>query len=301
MKKTYIQRAGAAIALVLGLLISGETKAQLNPLGGIYFQNRYQANPALAGSDSGLTVNLGYRKQWNSIPGAPKTQALTATYGLNEKVGLGLNVYNDEAGLMRRTKVMGSYAYHLPVGAEEQKLSFGLSLGFMNERVGYEDMVGDPNDQNVNRFNQRETFIDGDFGAAYRSNKLTVQAAIPNLKNFFGTDDNANTVDHSLFYTALSYKFYFEQYLDGLGIEPLAAFRGVKGFDNIGDFGANLTFANNAVSLSGMYHTSKSATIGMGVNFRKSISILGIYTTETSALSGYTKGNFEVALKARLF
>ena len=300
MKTAYIKKAGIALSLLL-LSVLQESKAQLNPLGGVYFQNQYLANPAMAGLDTGLTLNLGYRQQWSSIQGAPKEQSLTGTYGLSQKVGLGLNVYNDEAGLLRRTKVMGTYAYHLPINGEDQKLSFGISLGFMNERVGYEDIKGNPNDPNVSRFNERETFIDGDFGVAYTSVRLTVQGAIPNMKTFFKKDDNSNTVDRSLFFTAVSYKLYFPNALDGLGVEPKIAFRGVKGYDHMGDIGANFTFAKNAVSLMGMYHTSQSATFGMGVNFRKSISILGIYTTETSALSGYTNGNFEVALKANLF
>ena len=299
MKRSFIERAGALLFLLLliTVLFGSESKAQLNPLGGVYFQNQYLANPAFAGLDSGLSLNLGYRQQWSNVPGAPKTQSLTGTYGIGEKVGLGVNVYNDEAGLLRRTKVMGTYAYHLPINGEDQKLSFGISLGFMNERIGYEDLRGDAGDQNVGRFNQRETFIDGDFGAAYTSKNLTIQGAIPNMKAFFKKDDNSNTVDRSLFFTAVSYKFYFPASLNGLGIEPKVAYRGVKGYDNFADIGANLTFANNAVSLMGIYHSSQSASFAMGVNYKKFFSVLGIYTTETAALSGYTNGNFELALK----
>jgi type IX secretion system PorP/SprF family membrane protein len=295
MSKT-IKRNGIIVVLLVAFqLLALESKAQLNPLGGVYFQNQYISNPAVAGLDTGLTLAMGYRQQWSSIQGAPATKSLTGTYGLTDRVGLGLNIYNDEAGLLRRTKVMGTYAYHMQVGAEEEKLSFGLSLGFMNERVGYEDMKGDQADPNVSRFNQRETFIDGDFGVAYTSNRLAVQGAIPNMKTFFKKDDNANSVDHSLFFTAVSYKFYFPQALNGLGIEPKAVYRGVRGHDNIADLGANFTFANNAASMMAMYHSSQSATFGMGLRYA-SLSMLAMYTTETAALSGYTKGNFEIGL-----
>ncbi len=73
---------------------------------------------------------------------------------------------------------MATYAYHLPVGDDNQKINFGLSLGFMNERIDNSELNGDPSDVYVGRFNQRETFIDGDFGVAYVGNKLTLQGSL---------------------------------------------------------------------------------------------------------------------------
>lgn len=292
----------AAAALFITVSSIAESRAQLHPLSGIYYQNQYLANPAMAGLEEGvLRLNLGYRQQWSSMPGAPTTQALTGDYGFGNKVGLGLNLYNDKAGLLTRTRVMGTYAYHLPLNGENEKLNFGISLGFMTERLADEDVNGNPGDISIGRVNERETFVDGDFGAAYTSNKLTIQGAIPNMKNFFKKDDNDNVVDQSTFFTAVSYKFYFPQSLNGMGVEPKAAFRGVKGYDDILDIGANLTFANEALSLMGVYHSSQSATFGAGVNYKKTLSIMGMYTTETAALSGYTSGNFELALRVNLF
>ena len=296
--QTLLKTAG--LLLITAAAVT-ESRAQLHPLSGIYYQNRYLANPAMAGLEEGLRLNLGYRQQWSSMPGAPATQSLTGDYGFSSKVGLGLNLYNDKAGLLSRTRVMGTYAYHLPLDGESRKLSFGLSLGFMNERLAEEDVSGNPNDVSIGRVNDRETFIDGDFGLAYTSNKLTVQGALPNMKNFFKKDDNENTVDQSTFFTAVSYKLYFPQSLNGMGIEPKAVYRGVRGHDDILDIGANLTFADEALSLTGVYHSSQSATFGAGVNYKKTLSIMGMYTTETSALRGYTSGNFELALRVKLF
>src|SRR5690606_32339299 len=123
--------------------------------------------------------------------------------------------------------------------------------GFMSERLADEDVNGNPNDVSIGRVNERETYIDGDFGVAYTSNKLTVQGAIPNMKNFFKKDDNNNVVDQSIFFTAISYKLYFSQSLSGMGVEPKIAFRGVKGHDDILDIGTNLTFANESLTLMG--------------------------------------------------
>lgn len=299
MKKPYSKSlykshlAGKLSFILTGImLLNFAAKAQLNPLGVQYFSNEYIGNPAMAGLKKGLTLSLSYRDQWGSVPGAPVTQAFTADYSLGKKTGLGLNIYNDKAGLLKRTRVMGSYSYHVPLDEADQKLSFGISLGFMNERVDESGINGDSDDMTAGRFNDRNTYVDGDFGIAYTSSKFTLQGAIPNLKSFFKKDDPGNGADRSLFFTALSYKLQ----LPGAGLEPKVCYRGVKGHDNLWDIGTNVVFLNNQLNLFGMYHSSESATLGLGLDYRSKLSVNCMYTTETSALREYAKGGFEISL-----
>ena len=283
--------------LLLGILFftgtANEVSAQLAPLGAQYFNNEYLANPALAGIANGLNLNVAYRQQWSMVPGAPQLQNLSADYGFT-KVGLGLNIVSDRAGLQRQTRVVGSYAYHLPLN-ESNCLHFGASFGFMNQRLEASDIYGDQDDVLVGQYNGRETYVDGDFGVAYTSGDLNIQAALPNLKSFF-KNDNVEIADVATFYTAVSYKIRISEGGDGLGIEPKAAFRGIKGFDNIWDAGAQLTLADEQVMLTGLYHSTESATFGLGMNYKKKYLISGMYTTQTSALTGYSNGSFELNL-----
>lgn len=279
-------------------LSANKVKAQLNPLSSQYFLNQYQANPAYAGLDDGLNVNLNYRKQWSNIPGAPSTQNITADYKMN-KVGLGINVYNEKAGSLQRTKAMVTYAYHLPLNNENQKLNFGASVGIMDERVDYSNVNGDITDPNISQFNNKGSLFDGDFGVAYTSNSINIEGTIPNIRSLFKQEDD-NNVDRSQFYAAASYKINTGTGANTMLIEPKVAFRGIKGYDNIFDAGANLTFANK-VFIMGMYHSSNSASFGAGINYKNSLSFMGYYTTETSALQGSANGTFEISLKARLF
>lgn len=297
MKRINIMKL--LVAGLISVLSLQKTSAQLNPLGSQYFQNQYLGNPAMAGISEGIQVNLAFRQQWGSIPGAPSTQAITADYRLNNKVGLGINLYNDEAGLLKRTRTTGTYAYHLPLINEDQYLHFGLSLGFMYERVMNENIRGDQDDLSIGRFNQRETFIDGDFGAAYTNRRITIQGTIPNMKNFL-QKDKYNSADRSVFFTSISYKWYTKREPYGIVVEPKVAYRGVKGYNNLLDLGINLSTINNRLNLTGIYHSSRSATFGVGFTY-ETISFIGVYTTETSALRGYAGGNFEIGLKGNLF
>ncbi|MBB2144423.1 type IX secretion system membrane protein PorP/SprF [Pedobacter sp. LMG 31464] len=287
-----------AFLLLLTTLLINKANAQLNPLSAQYFLNQYQINPAYAGLTDGLNLNLNYRKQWSNIPGSPNTQAITADYKLN-KVGLGINVYNEKAGSLQRTKAMATYAYHLPLNSDDKRLNFGASIGIMNERVDYSGVNGDMTDPSIAQFNNKGSLFDGDFGAAYTSNTLNIEAVIPNIRSVIKQEDD-NNVDRSLFYAAISYKINTGTGANAIEIEPKVAYRGVKGYDNIWDAGANFNFTNK-VFLMGMYHSSNSASFGAGMNYKSSLAIMGFYTTETSALQGSANGTFEISLKATLF
>lgn len=283
------------INLVLIAIMGTVAKAQLNPLSAQYYTNQYLINPALAGFTQGIKINAAYRKLWNNVPGAPLTQNITADYGF-KRVGLGLNVYNEKAGLLGQTRVLGSYAYHLPVSDKGQQLNFGISLGFLNQRLETADINGDPNDPSVGQYNDRKTYLDGDFGAAYTSNNLNVQASLPNLKAFF-KKDQLKMPDVATFYTAVSYKIDLNADGRPAQIEPKVAFRGVKNHDNIWDAGAQLSLASQQIFLMGLYHSTKNATFGLGMDYQNKYLISGTYTTQTSALANYTNGSFELDLR----
>ncbi|HEY0054966.1 MAG TPA: PorP/SprF family type IX secretion system membrane protein [Pedobacter sp.] len=294
---TYLNKTKLFICITVLFLAANVSKAQLNPLSGIYFQNQYLANPAMAGKEKGLILNMGFKKQWSSMVGTPQTQAFTAEYGSDKKVAFGINIQTEEAGLIKRSRVMGTYSYLLPLDDGNRKLRLGLSMGVMNERLMTEQIDGEVNDVTVSRFNERPAYLDGDFGVAYTSDKLTIQGAIPNLKGFLGKDDINGAVDRALFFTAVSYKFYFPEAFDGLGFEPRLGYRSVHGFNNIIDAGGDISVSNGAAHLTAIYHSSESATFGLGASIKSLGVITANYTTATGALSGYTYGNFELGIR----
>ncbi|MBB2145368.1 type IX secretion system membrane protein PorP/SprF [Pedobacter sp. LMG 31464] len=279
------------------LLTISTAKAQLIPLSSQYYINTYLGNPAFAGETKGLSANLSYRKLWSNVPGSPVQQSLTADYSTN-KVGLGLNVNLDKAGLQRQTRVVGTYAYHLPLNGDNQQLHFGLSLGFMNQRLSNNDIVGNSNDPLAAEYNERKTYIDGDFGLAYTTNSFKLEGVLPNLKTLFKRDE-IKLADVTTFYTALSYKLEISAGMDGVEIEPKVVYRGIKGFDNVWDAGSQFAIANKQVLLMAMYHSSKSASFGLGMDYKRKYLINGSYTTQTSSLNNYTNGTFEINVRGR--
>lgn len=285
------------LALVGIIACSITAKAQLDPLSSQYFNNRYQLNPAFAGIEHVTNLNLGYRSLWNNIPGAPITQAVTVDHGFN-KVGLGINFVNDKTGLQRQTRVAGSFAYHLPLN-DASKLHFGVSLGVANQNLNTTDIIGNPNDPQSRMYNERETYIDGDFGVAYTNQRLTINAALPNLNKLFKRDDT-RYADVARFFSSISYKIPLNSDVNGEIVEPIVAYRAISGYDSIWDAGAQLAVVNQQILLSAMYHSSKNATFGFGMDFKKKYLISALYTSNTSQLSSYTNGSFEVYLRVKI-
>ena len=277
--------------------ISITAVAQLNPMGSMYYQNLYLSNPAMAGIEKGWEAAAAYKAQWTAIQGAPAMQLVTAAYGSsNNKVGVGASFYNENIGVIQRTSFKGTYAFHLPLNSGSDYLDFGLSAGVMNEWIDFTKINGNQNDIALTNFNQRKLYLDGDFGMAYRSQHLNVQGSVLNLKRFLKRDDERTVVDRASYFAAVSYKFINPDRVLSL-IEPKVSYRGIDNYRDIVDIGLNAQLWTNKLLFTGLYHTSNSFSFGVGTTYQNRLSILAMYTTNTSAIQNYANGEFELGLK----
>jgi type IX secretion system PorP/SprF family membrane protein len=155
---------------------SGLVKAQQLPLYSQYIMNGFLLNPAVAGSDGYTTFNLTAREQWVGFENAPRTHAfsiqtriLKESYIIKStpvrkkvfkpstkgRVGIGGYIFNDKNGLVNRTGIQLTYAYH--IWLRETQLSFGLSGSTFQFRV---------NDEELTFYDQREPLLTGDLRKA---------------------------------------------------------------------------------------------------------------------------------------
>lgn len=288
------------LKLLLTLFLFGftlQSYAQLNPLGTQYFQNQYLANPSLAGLEQGYQISGALKAQWTAIEGAPFMQALTFEKGSkNRKVGFGLNIYNETAGVINRTNLKATYAYHLPLDVEKI-LDLGISVGYLSEWIDFDKVQGDLTDISLINFNRRKLYFDADFGIAFRSRGLLLHASVSNIRKILDKNLPQNVIDRSIYWASLSYKFTLA---DGTTrVEPKAIYRGVQNFGDIIDIGGDLTFQNGKLILNGIYHSTKSATFGVGTLYNNQLSILAQYTTNTSELNNYSNGEAQLGIKYR--
>ncbi|PUZ30186.1 type IX secretion system membrane protein, PorP/SprF family [Chitinophaga costaii] len=275
-----------------------QTQALLEPSGTQYFQNQFLANPAMAGIDTGLHVNIAYRKQWNEINGAPVTKYLTADYQVSNRVGIGFHLMSDEAGLIDRTRGAFTYAYRVPLGQQHAQLSLALSLALDLQHLDVNKLDADPNDPSIGKYNRRDNFFEGEFGAAYTNDHFTLQAALPNVRSLF-TGDTKTVDGGSLYYTAAEYKFDVNTTISS--ITPKVAYRGVRGYAAIFDVGVNVRFFHDIGNIMLLYHTAGSVTAGVGFNILKTVTLQALYTSQTGGIKTYVDGTFEIGLALHLF
>lgn len=300
--KSYIQLILLPVFLILSAQVLGQSfskvPALLEPSGTQYFQNQYLANPAMAGIDTGLHINASYRNQWNGINGAPVTKFLSADGNVGNRVGAGLRVFNDAAGLLNRTRVALTYAYHLPLSDRGHQLSLGLSLALNMQRLNTKELNGDPNDPSIGAFNRRDDYFEGEFGMAYTNGHLNLQAAVPNIRALV-TGDHNEVDGGNTFYSAASYRFTPESVVSS--VEPKVCFRGIRGYDNIVDIGVNVGLLHDVANVMAMYHTSKSITTGIGVDVMKTLAIRVLYGVQTGGISTYVNNTYEIGATIHLF
>lgn len=189
--------------LVLGLnLLLGMTFGQQLPVYSQYMMNLFLINPAVAGADGYTSINITAREQWMGLQEAPSTQAVSFQTRLlknsyisestsakkntekpsrNGRVGLGGHFFTDRNGMLRRTGVQFTYAYHIQL--RQSQLSFGLTA------VGYQLSVNsdgfsdayDPDDPLLLNYDRSVFIPDINFGVFYKTNDYYVGFSAINL------------------------------------------------------------------------------------------------------------------------
>ena len=125
------------IAIVVMMIGAGNlAMAQQEALYTQYMFNTLAINPAYAGSRNVASATALYRAQWVGIPGAPKTTTVTLDAPIDsKKIGLGIQVYDDEIGITKNTGAFVSYAFRIQM--DEGTLSMGLQGGISQFRADF--------------------------------------------------------------------------------------------------------------------------------------------------------------------
>lgn len=118
------------IGLLFLFTCSFTAMAQQDPIYAQYMNNPFLINPAYAGSNKMLNASLQYRTQWAGLEANPVTANFSSHLSArNNKLGLGLNVNQDQIGDTKNTEVSAAYAYK--INLKDAVFSFGLQAGFI--------------------------------------------------------------------------------------------------------------------------------------------------------------------------
>ncbi len=171
------------LPIFLLLLLVSKGSAQQDAQYSQYMFNTMVINPGYAGYREDLNLSVLHRDQWTGIQGAPQTQSfvLDGAFGKDNKVGLGLAVVNDKIGLQAQSSAYVNYAFRLPVGDKDARLSFGLAGGIAQYVLNSSDAnIRDQSDPN---FAERQTYFapDARFGVYFSNSHLYAGLSAINL------------------------------------------------------------------------------------------------------------------------
>ncbi len=147
-----------------------KVQAQQEVLYSQYMFNTLAINPAYAGNRDVLSISTIGRYQWVGVPGAPTTYSFTMDAPFkNEKMGIGLQAYNDAIGHAKNTGASLSYAYKVKVG-EKTTLSLGVQGSMTNVNWRLSNVVNGGSDPVFSGANDINRMYPNIGGGLYISN-----------------------------------------------------------------------------------------------------------------------------------
>ena len=234
--------------------------AQQDPQYSQYMFNTLAINPAYAGSRDVLSVTSLYRRQW-VVSGAPTSTTISADLPiLNEKVGLGMLVYNDQIGVLQNNAVYFSYAQRIRL-TKAGTLSLGLTGGgsfFSADLNSVSTTIPGDNVFATNINNKLKPNIGA--GIYYTTDRWYLGGSMPRVfTNSLGKSDIAKQASEFRHYFLMG---GFVSHLNSIMVlKPSFMGKAVSGAPLQLDLNLNLWFYDK-ISIGGSYRTG-DAVVGM--------------------------------------
>lgn len=283
MNKQYI-----IAVIVASFLFFEPVNSQPLPAENFYSINPFAINPAATGLYESFSGYLDYRDQWSGLRGAPESIRFGIHGLFSSAMGLGIKGGQTNTGVFKQTSVDLSYSYRIVLDKDRESLSFGLSLGFFQYKVNYENMIlaneSDPAIYSSNMVNEAQ--VRTGFGVHYNREDLNIHLATPSLYTTVKGKFLQNV------YGLATYDFYAGENI--WRIRPALFYRYDEVRKSQAEINVLAEWENKVWAMAG-YRTNKNIVTGIGINI-KSIGIGYSYEINRSELSTVASFSHEIVL-----
>lgn len=298
MKTIPLKTVFKKIVLVLPLLILVQLEAQQDPQFTQYMYNTLTVNPGYAGSRGHLSILGMHRSQWVGINGAPTSQVLAIDGPVSERVGLGIVATYDELGPSNELFLDVNFAYTIPVGRDNQRLSFGLKGGGRMFNVDFsEGNIQNPDVAFQNNVENR-FFPTIGAGAYYHASGGYLGLAVP---NFFSEDhydgETQEVATERLHYFLIG--GIIRDLTADIKFKPAFFVKWVPGAPIIADVSANFMF-RETLTAGIAYRWDDSFSGLLGLQISPAMNIGYAYDRTTTDLRNFNSGTHEIFLRFEL-
>ncbi len=288
------------IILLLGLVVSFFGNAQQTSLNTLYNQNGYLINPAAAGLNNCFSAYLNHRNQWVGINESPVRNALTVDGRLFGAHGIGLDTRMNQAGLLRNFNIKLTYAYHLQI-TEKAKLSFGLSLGMIQQSFAFSNaVVTDYTDNTLGAGNQSDLGFSSDAGLLLSTPKLRLGLSIPQVfARGLTTTLGEETNEYSLVQHMVVYGAYDVVQTDKWTVSPSLLYKNAAFIGHQVDVSVRGAW-KNTIGLGVMYRTAYGVVGMVDLNLKDKFKLAYGYGFGGNNITGMSSGSHEIMLGIKL-
>jgi type IX secretion system PorP/SprF family membrane protein len=258
-----------------------------------YTFNGLAINPAFAGSNEALSVNISHRSQWIGFEGAPSYNIVSfhSPYK-NTPMGFGLLVINESMGLRKFTGAYVNYAHRIKVG--NGKLCLGLKGGV---GAGKTDPVDLGEDVVFSENAKRYILPNFGLGVYYYTRKYYLGLSVPLL---LGYKSNASG-DVVAYHDFNKYAYYLTagtrlSLCADWKVEPSLFMEYDRASKLIFDGGASLLYKD--ILRAGLNYRVKQALILLidyKINYQMHVGLA--YDYGLGGISEYSRSSVEVALQ----
>ncbi len=254
--------------------------AQLNPSPSQFYFNKLQQNVAASGFDKGLRVDASYRNfAPNGFVGSPVNIYFGAQSSVGERSGVGLQFQSENAGLLSRSRMLGSYA--IDFGNEDLHTRIGIGMGFMFARINQSSPLfrGDVNDPFIAQFNAKQLKLDGSIGIQIESaNGWSFMASSPSVGSIQQFSDY-EAIDYVLLTSTVSKKITLSgEEDDQIAFTPLLGYQLMQGVDGVFQGGVLLDY-RNWIKFMGMYYSNSEYSAGVSIPVKNKLALNFMYNS----------------------
>ena len=195
MSKTFIKRqAGIVVKAIFSFLVifmfCDNIKSQTTLNSNLYFINKYQFNPAYAGSEGAIYSILDYRSTNSYSQSAPTSFNLAIHLPVFNKMGAGIRLSNNREGLFNNTNIFVDYSYKVNFKSKHN-IIFGVSAGLELNQMDFSKIIAEDPAAiiEVASKNYVGSSFETSAGIAYNWRNLDISVSIPQLfenKNIIG-------------------------------------------------------------------------------------------------------------------
>lgn len=287
--------------LIAAMALVGSLQAQDEAIFSHTLINPFLVNPGYTGITGDHQLNFHMRNSWAGFKDAPNSYAVAWNGPVADRLGLGIMLFTENAGILNRYRGQLSYGYNF-YAKDDFKLGIGLSTEFHQERARAsvrENPLYQDGDQLVeDRIDGAQWFdASAGFYGEYQG-KLFFGLSTANMVRARLNDFDNNSFAEEIFnYWQFQVGYRFDLPDHDVVLEPAVFMRRARTAPLLVDLGFRASFLDERLTGGLIYRAGSGGVMGLLIGTRvEAFRIFYSYDVGFQRFQQYSSGSHEITL-----